>query len=81
MTDGAGVNWFVPDLHGNTAASLEAGEARLTNAIRYDAYGETILTGKDPAAAAPVGPDAWKYQGRLDVSPAGLATPLFDMRR
>ena len=74
---GATLNWFLPDLHGDIAASLDATEATVVNATRYDAYGQTIITGT--AGGTRVGYDSWKYQGRLDLSPAGLATPLYDM--
>jgi RHS repeat-associated protein len=74
---GATVNWFLSDLHGSIAASLDTTEAIVVNAIRYDAYGETITTGT--AGGVRVGDRAWKYQGRLDISPTGLATPLYDM--
>ena len=37
----------------------------------------TIGTGS--AGGTAVGAANWKYQGRLDVSPSGLATPLYDM--
>jgi RHS repeat-associated protein len=71
------VNWFLPDLHGDIAASLDSGETTVVNAIRYDAYGQTITTGT--AGGTWVGADTWTYQGRLDVSPSGLGTPLYDM--
>jgi RHS repeat-associated protein len=76
---GSTVNWFVPDLHGDIAGSLTSDETKLANAIRYDAYGETLATGTAAGAPAPVGDKAWTYQGRLDISPAGLATPLYDL--
>jgi len=76
---GTTVNWFLPDLHGDIAASLDAAQTTVTNAIRYDAYGETLATASASGAPAPVGERAWKFQGRLDVSPDGLATPLYDM--
>jgi hypothetical protein len=60
----------VPDLHGNVAGALSADEASVVNAIRDDAWGETIGTGA--AGDTAVGATAWTYQGRLDVSPAGL---------
>jgi RHS repeat-associated protein len=74
---GTTLNWFLPDLHGSIAASLDATEATVTHAIRYDAYGQTIATGSAGGTAA--GERAWKYQGRLDIAPEGLATPLYDM--
>ncbi len=74
---GTTVNWFLPDLHGDIAASLSQDEATVVNAVRYDAYGQTITTGT--AGGTRVGDKAWKYQGRLDISPDGLGTPLYDM--
>jgi RHS repeat-associated protein len=75
---GTTVNWFLPDLHGSVAGSLDAAETTVVNAIRYDAWGEIIGT-PGSAGGTRVGDKAWKYQGRLDVSPDGLATPLYDM--
>ena len=49
----------------------------MTHATRHDPYGMTLVTGT--GGGTPVGADAWKYQGRLDVSPEGLATPLYDL--
>ena len=76
VKQGSTVNWFLPDPHGDIAASLSSTETTVVNAIRYDAYGQTIATGS--AGGTAVGQANWKYQGRLDVSPAGLATPLYD---
>ena len=75
---GGTVNWLVPDLHGSTGASLAADGAGLANAIRYDPYGEVLATGRPAGAPAPVGEKAWKYRGRLDISPEGISTPLYD---
>ena len=75
---GATVNWLVPDLHGSVGLSQTADESKITNALRYDAYGETLATGTGSGAPAPVGEKHWKYQGRLDLSPTALATPLYD---
>ncbi len=71
------VNWLLPDLHGDIAGSLTQDETTLANAIRYDPYGETLATGS--AGGTAVGEDAWTYQGRLDIAPEGLDTPLYDM--
>ena len=78
VKQGASVNWFLPDLHGNVAASLQSDELKLTNAIRYDPYGQTIATGAQSGASSPVGQTNWLYQGRLDVSPIS-GSPLYDM--
>jgi RHS repeat-associated protein len=74
---GSTMNWFLPDLHGSVAASLSANESTVTNAIRYDAWGDTLVTGAGGGTA--VGTDSWKYQGRLDVSPSGIGEALYDM--
>ena len=73
---GATMNWFVPDPHGNVAASLSSDEATVTNATRYDAWGETVTTGNEGGTA--VGAVHFKYQGRLDISHPNLE-PLYDM--
>ena len=75
---GTTVNWFLPDLHGSVAGSLDSAETTVVNAIRYDAWGQIIGT-PGSAGGTRVGDKAWKYQGRLDVSTDGLATPLYDM--
>ncbi|HEY7589880.1 MAG TPA: RHS repeat-associated core domain-containing protein [Candidatus Limnocylindrales bacterium] len=77
---GSSMNWFVPDLHGNVAALLEAADGPVGHAIRYDPWGEIVATGAASGAAPPVGQGHWKYQGRLDVSPPGVnVEPLYDM--
>ena len=77
IKQGTTVNWLLPDLHGNVGASLDSSEATVVNATRYDAYGQTLSTGT--AGGTAVGQANWKFQGRLDVSPVGLASPLYDM--
>jgi len=70
---GSTVAWLMPDPHGNVAGQAQA--SALTTALRYDGYGLTV-------ASAPTSlPDAarrWKYQGRLDIAPDGLAAPLYE---
>jgi RHS repeat-associated protein len=73
------VNWFLPDLHGSIAASLDSTEASISSAIRYDAWGQTIATGAQTGSPASVGDKPWRYQGRLDISQTALGTPLYDM--
>lgn len=73
VRSGTTVGWLLPDLHGNLAAVENQAGTALTNALRYDAWGQTV------AAYAAVGaglPMPWKFQGRLDVSPDGR--PLYD---
>ena len=67
----------MPDLHGNVAAQLTNATLGVTYATRYDPWGEVVDTGPD-SGSGPVAPTTWTYQGRLDVSPTGLATPLLD---
>ncbi len=74
---GSTVNFLLPDLHGSVAGSLSSDQSTVTSATRYDAYGDTIATGA--AGGTPVGNAAWRYQGRLDISPSGLGTPLYAM--
>ena len=74
---GGTANWFLADLHGSVAGTLSADQATVTSATRYDAWGSTIATGT--AGGTAVGASAWKYRGRLDISPSGLGTPLYVM--
>ena len=36
------VTWLLPDLHGSVAGSLDGGAVTLVDALRYDAYGQTV---------------------------------------
>jgi RHS repeat-associated protein len=71
---GATVNWFLPDPHGNIAGALSG--TTVASALRYDPYGTTIATGS--AGGSPVATGHWKHQARLDISPPGLASPLYE---
>ena len=69
---GSVVAWLVPDLHGSVAAGLAQTPSSVSDAIRYDGYGQTVAvwpTSGSPATAS------WKYQGRLDLSPSAI--PLY----
>ena len=69
---GSTVAWLTPDLHGSIAAGLAQTPSSVTDAIRYDGYGQTVAvwpSGGSPATAS------WKYQGRLDLSPSSI--PLY----
>ena len=72
--DGSTSAFLIPDLHGIVAAMEQAGAVTIANAIRYDAYGQTM--GSPYTGTGSVKLDT-KYQGRLDVSPN--ADPLYDM--
>ena len=70
---GSVVAWLMPDLHGSVAAGLAQTPSSVSDAIRYDGYGQTVAvwpTSGSPATAS------WKYQGRLDLSPSSI--PLYD---
>jgi RHS repeat-associated protein len=54
-----GFGWLLPDLHGDVAAAFDSTGATVTDAFRYDAYGETINSTKSAL------PSPWRYQGRL----------------
>ena len=58
------------DLHGNTALAENASKV-ITDALRYDAWGELI------ASTTSVLPTPWRHQGRLDVGP-DASNPLYD---
>ena len=71
---GGTVGFLVFDLHGDVAAAETAAQTAYAAAIRYDPYGQTAdtytKTGGGGIALA------WKFQGRLDISPNGDA--LYD---
>jgi len=71
---GGTVAWLVPDLHGSIAAGLSQDTLSVTDAIRYDGFGQTVATW--PVGGSPA-TKSWKYQGRLDVSPT--PTSLYDL--
>jgi RHS repeat-associated protein len=78
VLSGSTLNWFLPDPHGNVAAALSSDEATVVNALRYDPWGDLAASGSGGGTA--VGASYWKYQGRLDVAPAGTdAGALYDM--
>ena len=72
--DGSTAAFLVPDLHGNVAAMEQAGAVTIANAIRYDAYGQTM--GSPYTGSGSIKLDT-KYQGRLDISPG--SDPLYDL--
>ena len=67
------VGFLVFDLHGNVAGAETAAQTAYAAAIRYDPYGQTADTYTKPSGGIAL---AWKFQGRLDVSPDG--SPLYD---
>ena len=69
---GSTVAWLTPDLHGSIAAALAQSPSSVTDAIRYDGYGQTVAVWPSGGSAATT---SWKYQGRLDLSPSSI--PLY----
>ena len=69
---GSTVAWLTPDLHGSIAAGLAQTPSAVTDAIRYDGYGQTVAVWPSGGSAATT---SWKYQGRLDLSPSSI--PLY----
>jgi RHS repeat-associated protein len=67
---GSSVSFVLFDLHGSIAGLCPSTSTALTDAYRYDGWGETTL-----AVGTAVNP--WRYRGLLDVSPN--ASPLYDM--
>jgi RHS repeat-associated protein len=63
--------WTLPDLHGDVAGALNSSGSTVTDAFRYDAYGETI----DKVTSTL--PTPWRYQGRLLENEVGDAD-LYD---
>jgi RHS repeat-associated protein len=69
-----GFAWIVPDLHGNVAAQCGI-SGSITDAFRYDAYGNIIGTSTIGSVPSP-----WRYQGRMLESTAGSDTYDFGAR-
>ena len=70
-TSGGAFGWLLPDLHGNVAAAVSSDGTAVTDAFRYDAYGQLL----DKTTS--VLPSPWRYQGRLLLSTPGN-TDLYD---
>jgi hypothetical protein len=67
------VGWLLPDPHGNVAG--QAVGTTLASSLRYDGYGVTVAT---YPASLPDAARRWTFQGRLDISPVGLDSPLYE---
>jgi RHS repeat-associated protein len=61
------------DLHGNTAAAVNAADDTILSAVRYDAYGQTADSHDSGGGFS----RPWGFQGRLDLS-ADPANPLYE---
>jgi RHS repeat-associated protein len=74
VKNGSTVSWVIFDLHGSVAALCPAGGSALSDAYRYDAWGQTIASWSSATPAA----NPWKYRGLLGVAP-GQTDLLYDM--
>ncbi len=70
----ASVAWLLPDPHGSVAGGATG--TSLSAALRYAGYGQLIA--RHPTSL-PDRAARFTYQGRLDIAPAGLGTPLLEM--
>ncbi len=70
VADGTHTGYLGFDLHGNTALA-ENGAKTVTDALRYDAWGEVIASASSGLSSP------WRYQGRLDIGP-DTTNPLYD---
>lgn len=70
-TSAGSFGWTLPDLHGNTAGALSSNGASVSDAFRYDPYGE-LITSETSSLPTP-----WRYQGRMLISSPG-ETDLYD---
>ena len=61
-TSSGGFGWTLSDLHGDIAGYAAATGAVVTDATRYDPYGE-VLAATSSGLGSP-----WGYQGRLDLA-------------
>jgi len=66
VKSGTTQGFTLPDLHGNAVVVVNATETAGLAVFRYDAWGQT-LDSYDAGGAFNL---AWRYQGRLDASPA-----------
>jgi len=70
-TSTGGFGWTLSDLHGDIAGYAAASGAVVTDATRYDPYGEVVATTSSGLGSP------WGYQGRLDLA-ASTDTDLLD---
>ena len=70
-TSSGGFGWTLADLHGDIAGYAAASGAVVTDATRYDPYGEVVAVTSSGLGSP------WGYQGRLDLA-APADTDLLD---
>jgi RHS repeat-associated protein len=72
VKNGTSVAWVIFDLHGSVAALCPAGGTTLSDAYRYDGWGQKV-------ASAGTSANPWKYRGLLGIAPGSIADQLLDM--
>ena len=72
LKTGSVVSWLVFDLHGSVVALCSAGTTTLSDAYRYDGFGQRIA-----AAGASLNP--YQYRGLLNIGSDALTWALGDM--
>jgi RHS repeat-associated protein len=72
VTSGATSGWTLPDLHGDIAGYATVGLTAVSDAFRYDPYGELL------ASVTSATPSPWRYQGRLLENTGANTSELYD---
>ncbi len=68
--------YTLPDLHADVAAAELTSATTLSDAFRYDGYGQTAAAWPTGTSSGPAQP--YRYQGRLDISP-DASQPVYDL--
>jgi len=69
---GGTLSWVIFDLHGSIVALCPAGGTTLSDAYRYDPWGQAMTSGTTT--------NPWRYRGLLDVSPNGTSYLMMGAR-
>ena len=66
------MSWLVFDLHGSVVALCPSGSSTLSDAYRFDGWGQQV-------ASAGSATSPWRYRGLLNVGSDALTGALLDM--
>jgi RHS repeat-associated protein len=72
VSSGGTFGWTLPDLHGDIAGYANVGLSAVTDAFRYDPYGELL------ASVTSTTPSPWRYQGKLLENTGAGTSELYD---
>jgi RHS repeat-associated protein len=72
VSSGGTFGWTLPDLHGDIAGYANVGLTAVTDAFRYDPYGELL------ASVTSTTPSPWRYQGKLLENSGAGTSELYD---